>query len=91
MFDELEHFLFQSFMLSIRLALHLAWAILRPLLPIILGFLFRLLSQPLSWPFLVIGGLWLHSDHGMLASILAVVATVSATVVMVFIVRSGLR
>lgn len=91
MLDEFEHFLFQSFMLVLRLTLQLAWAILRPLLPIILDSLFRLLTQPLSWPFLLIAGLWLHSDHGLLASILAIVSTVSTSMLTVLVIRSGVR
>ena len=87
--DELESFLFHSFMFPIRLTLKLAWAVLRPILPDLIKAVFTLLCFPVTWTVILITTLWVFTDHSVAASTVAAAAII-ASFVTAFL-RPGLR
>ncbi len=89
MFHELEAYLVGSFMFAIRLGLKLAWAVLRPILPDLIRAVFSLLRYPVTWTAIFITALWVLTDHGIAASLVAVAAIAAALAAV--LLRPGLR
>jgi hypothetical protein len=87
--DELESLLFNSFIAAIRHTLRLVWALVRPILPDLTRSAFSLLRFPLTWTGALITALWVLTDHGLTASLVAVAAIVAAFVTA--LLRPGLR
>ena len=89
MFNEMEQFFFDVFMLAFRLMWKITWRLLRPILPDLIRFTFVILSYPISWAFIFVASLWAFTDHTIAPSLIAVAAIVASA--LTHVLRPGLR
>ena len=80
MFDELESLLIHVTMAVVRLMLEIAWRLLRPVLGWLLDRLWWIVWRPTSLLLVPVVIGWEMTNHGQIATVLALVASVAVMV-----------